>query len=33
MIQREAEQEPETAIDGEIEATMKQIEAMLGRKA
>lgn len=32
MIQREAEQEPETAIDGEIEATMKQIEAMLGRQ-
>jgi F0F1-type ATP synthase membrane subunit b/b' len=33
MIQREAEQEPETALDGEIEATMKQIEAMLGRQA
>lgn len=32
MIQREAEQEPETAIDKEIEATMKQIEAMLGRQ-
>lgn len=32
MIQREAEQEPETAVDREIEATMKQIEAMLGRQ-
>ena len=33
MIQREAEQEPESALDGEIAATMKQIEAMLGRQA
>ena len=29
MIQKEAEQEPETAVDREIEATMKQIEAQL----
>jgi hypothetical protein len=32
MIQKEAEQEPETAVDREIEATMKQIEALLGRQ-
>ena len=32
MIQQEAEQEPETKVDKEIDATMKQIEALLGRK-
>jgi len=32
MIQKEAEQEPETVVDQEIEATMKQIEALLGRR-
>lgn len=33
MIQSEAEQQPETSVDGDIEATMKQIEALLGRTA
>jgi hypothetical protein len=32
MIQREAEQEPESELDSEIAATMKQIEALVGRK-
>ncbi len=32
MIQQEAEQEPDTKVDKEIDATMKQIEALLGRK-
>lgn len=33
MIQSEAEKEPETQVDSEINATMKQIEELLGRKA
>jgi|YNPNPStandDraft_1061719.scaffolds.fasta_scaffold53389_2 hypothetical protein len=32
MIQKEAEQEPEAVLDKEIEATMKQIEALLGKR-
>lgn len=33
MIQTEAEQAPKAAVDDDIDATMKQIEALLGRAA